>query len=329
MKIVQEASRRLNPSAAIDRKEAFVGFKTEEDVRQFSNPIFSNKIIQCPYMIVRKRAFTMDIKKVASQLKHNNHTSVVFCDTADKSFQNNKIRKRNKPFLNLCCRYVYLKLNLRGVDVKKLNTNIFPFCQSPTQKSLLIARDYPELCDTPFLDRSLFCSFTGRLTQESRIHRRMQYDKFRGICQDKNIPSKFSKRSDRKEYSDILCDSKTGFSWKGIGYRCRREWEILISGACLILDYVIKRDGFLIPELEQNVHFIYQEDRDDFLQELLADEDRLQQIALSGRQFARQVLFEHDLSLEERWLRVFLLNQKAKIFSYSDLCLEEQNLKLA
>lgn len=329
MKIVQQACRDLNLSAAVDKKEAFVGFRTEKDVRQFSNPVFSNRVFQCPYVVVRKRAFTMDIKNIALQLENNNSVSIVFCDTADKSFQNSAILERNMPFLDLSRQYVYLKLNLRSIDMKNmLNINLLPFCQSPTQKFLLIARNYPELCDMPYRDRNLFCSFTGQLHKEPRLHRKAQFEKLREICADMNIPSQFGGKGGRKQYFDTLCDSKVGFSWKGVGYRCRREWEILLSGACLILDYIIEQDHFLIPDLEPNIHFMYQENRDDFLQELLTDKNKLRQIASNGRQFAQQVLFDHDLSLEERWLRAYLLNQKAKILSYSDLCIEEQKMAL-
>jgi len=128
---------------------------------------------------------------------------------------------------------------------------------------------------------------------------------------------------------ELMNNAAICFSPKGSGYRCRREWEVLLSGSALWLDSANKRDEVVIPDFIEDLHFFYLNHVDTDLPRMLTERrDHLQQLSDDGHALARRCFVDNALSLNERYLRVYLLDPAVAIQGYADLERREKELNL-
>lgn len=330
MRLLHERCMGMNDFGVLDQKETFVAFRNREDVENFDNPILSNRLPSHPYIIVRKRGWKLEPKSIAAKIQSRNPEAVVFWDDADKGFYWPEFHEKSKPYLDLCDRYVYCKLNLDGLDDYGKGIKLVPACETPPKRFVKQVID-EQTKILPMSQKGYDVSFMGRMRGNSRKHREKQFRRLIDICGKMGLKVCLKARHFKPpKFAEILNQTKLSFSFKGLGYRCRREWEILLVGSTMILDEKLKNDGVVLCDIVEGEHFIFNEAGrlEEFLSESLADEERMQEIAQRGYELGRECFVDADISLEERYWRVYLLDQSAKIYSYDDLKKYEQKMGL-
>jgi hypothetical protein len=183
----------------------------------------------------------------------------------------------------------------------------------------------------PLGKKNFDVSFVGQVDNETRKHRKQQCARLEKVCKKLGLRAKIHyPRILPNKFGEIIRHSKLSYSFKGLGHRCRREWEVLLTGACLVLDQKLKDDGVPVCDFEPGEHFLWNDEDNlaDFLKRTLKDKERLASISQAGYDLAQECFVQNRLSLDERYFRAYLLDQDAHIRSYRDLLDIEERLGL-
>lgn len=308
-----------------DDNYAYNYFDTLDDVVYF-RPRLSNQYDPTAlYCAFRKKAFVLENLNDAPSVlpRDHNHEAIVFVDNADKS----KIQPR---FIEYAKQHAYLKVNLLKSDRKKYHDcNLHPHTITPGARAIC-AWLKTENWSRPrsLASKTYDVCFVGAMRSNGRAIRRETYQQLQVAANKLGLKGLFigSNVSEGK-YMNYLNDSKICPSLKGLGYRCRREWEIMMTNSICLIDWEAK-ENVDITDLEPD-HFLWMK-RDiqsqlEWCMDHLADLDSMRMAAYDR---ALECYVFHRLNLEERFIRLFLLRPQSIIGGYGDLLAAEKDLEL-
>lgn len=323
----------FNGHPIIKARGGYLHFPNEQAVRDFW-PVMTDVPPDTGYVVVVKAGFKRAARKgahvLAEYVENSNAERIVLVD-----FRDTDALFPITP--SMAERHVYLKLNLTELlspeyvpeELRDAALNIYPYPQFPVERVLWDWMKKP-LGLKPLRKRAYDVFFIGNFKRERRRRqRRESINELRAICGKWKLRAVIRNgRVPSRQYLEMMNDSLICFSPKGSGYRCRREWEILLAGSTLMLDNINLRHGLVLPDFEVNRHCVYCDPMETELLVLLRDQQRLMDLSEQGHTLARTCFIDHPLSLNERYIRVYLLNPRANIQRYADLERQERGLGL-
>lgn len=307
--------------------DGFMHFANEQAVRDFM-PTLTDMPPKRGYVAVLKGGYKRLGKKLADYVQKSDVERIVLVDTRDISGLSPLVPA-------LCERHVYLKSNLvlsrlhDYLPPEFSDINLYAFPQFPVGPVLYKWMEEP-LKPKSASERLYDVFFIGNFKNEpKRQHRRRILRLVLEFCEKYKLRASITNgRIPPLKYLKAMNNSRICFSPAGSGYRCRREWEILLAGSVLWLDAINLQDDVLIPDFEVNEHCVYFEDLHNLL-DIVRDTSSVNKLSAAGNDLARRCYFEHPLGLDERYVRVYMLDPKANIQCYSDLEIKERKLHLA
>ena len=326
MILVHKGCENLNPNGILDRKENFLSFDSEQDVRDFK-PKLSNRFPKnSQYVIVRKGPLR-DPKELRSAIKKYRPKSLVIWDASGKDWC--------KPeLIEFCDKYVYLKENLSELTYRASKIpdgmNLVASPQTPPKRFINMVLEHK--IERISLDKKSYdVSFMGSCSGDSRSPRKRGHKRLRLAAGNLGLRSmvKNTERSNITplKYAQIMNQSKLCFSYRGCGLRCRRESEALLVGSALIMGPEMRQ--VQMSDFVEGEHFVFEESNlEDHLRSLLKNRDLMEHLSESGYKLAREFYVDHPLCLDERFFRIYLLNASARINSLDNLKSEERSLNL-
>lgn len=308
---------------------AYNYFDTREDVINF-NPRLSNEYDpEVPYCAFRKKTFVIEnlnIKNDSPPIlqEDHNHKAIVFVDNADKD----KIQPR---FIKHCKQYVYLKVNLLKTDLEKYyNYNLHPHTITPGARAICAWLKNDNWSQPRKLKSKTYdVCFVGAMRSDGRAHRRKIYDRLQLVTKQLKLKGIFigSNVSEGK-YMNFLNDSKICPSIKGLGYRCHREWEIMLANSICLIDWETQ-DNVAMVDMNWEEHFLWMDrDMKSQLEWCMDNIRKLDNMRMVAYDLALECYVKRRLNLEERFIRLFLLRPKSVVEDYDDLLTAESDMGL-
>ncbi len=311
-----------------DDNYAYNYFYTLEDVIRFSPKLSNEYDSTAPYCVFRKKAFVLENLNAKDGLppilkEDHNHEAIVFVDSADKE-------RIQSYFIQHAKRHAYLKVNLLKTDLKKYaDCNLHPHAITPGARAVCAWLKNQNWCRPRSLASKTYdVCFVGAMRSRGRAIRRKTYELLQTATDKLGLKGLFIGIDvSEGKYMNYLNDSKICPSLKGLGYRCRREWEIMLTNSICLIDWET-RDNVSIVDLEPE-HFVWMErDIQSQLEWCMDNLIELDSMRLAAYDRALECYVSRRLNLEERFIRLFLLKPKSIIGNYEDLLAAESDLNL-
>lgn len=303
-------------------------FRDEKDVRNLT-PELSRSLPNKGYVVVLKQGFrTVTSEQFAELSNRPRIQRVLFHDIYDSSTVRIELAK-------LCAdKHVYLKANLvngesapKGFDLSKFN--VFSCPQFPVPKMARVWRKL-DLAPKDPKDHEFDIFWAGAVGTKSRSRRKDRVKALDKACGKLGLRGKFvyNSRFRPSTYLQLMNNSTLCYSGPGIGYRCRREWEIMMAGSCMVMDNIYRKRGVQIVDYTPDTYEIMEDNVTSELERLLNNRTALYEKAQRGFELARQFVTDAERSMNLRWLRAYLLDPKANLKSPADLIAKEKELGL-
>lgn len=317
MRLVHKNCEILSDNPILDQKEPFLAFDSVDDVTNFTPRLTTSYPGDAQYVVCRKGAFKRNIEKIADKIRKSNPQNVIFWDASCK-------KECRKPFLKMCDKYVYMKKNISiETDVVNgLNLVVAPETIPDRFAAFLAKQSWSPI---PASQKPVDVCFIGAVSMESRQHRKRQAKEVKTACDKLGLKHdiRFISNKDKvhqDKYAALMRQSKICPSFKGLGYRCRREWEVLSVGSVLMLDRIMLNNKVQLVDIEANKHFVYQEsDVLSQLRALTSDCLLLDRLASAGHDLFMKAYGCKGLDLSERFVRLYLLRPDLRLSCLSDV----------
>jgi hypothetical protein len=322
-----------HPVIHLGKHPGFLYFKDEAAVRGFMPEVHATFPRGPGYVAVCKLGMRMVPDEYWARLLRDTEARVLFTDIYDGSI----VRPH---LLEHCCeRHVYLKANLSrrslggtSVDVAQQTYNLWVFPQFPVPRVhyAWLANPPPVPKDGP---RELDVFFIGNMNaaEPKRRYRHRRVNELREACKRLGLRFRISNAALRpRGYLRGMGRALLCYSPPGSGFRCRREWEVMAAGSGLLLDAINEREQVQIADFRAEDHYCTL-DRNivPCLERLLSAPEGLVEMARRGYLHFRRAFVDHELSLTERWVRMYLLNTRAALTSLDDLEALERSFELS
>lgn len=326
MRLVHPNCEAISDNPIIDYKEPFLAFDCHEDVLNFTPRLTKTYPSDAQYVVCRKGAFKKDTNGVAKKVLKSSPRNVIFWDASCKT-------GCCDDFLKMCDKYVYMKKNISIHTPSAEGLNFVPAPETIPDRfaAFLATKDWSPI---PSCEKPLDVCFIGAVSMESRQHRKQQAKIIKAACKKLglNHEIKFISSKDKvhqNKYASIMRQSKICPSLKGLGYRCRREWEVLSLGSVLMMDRILLTDQLKLVDIEPEKHFVFQKENVlEQLKALMDDNQTLDRIANDGHALYMKTYGCKGLDLSERFLRIYLLRPDLRLLSLSDVENAEREIGL-